>query len=56
VDTTKPACVDILPSGAALGSKHAEEPVYAPGACKVSGGEATGAALPTGPITICCLP
>lgn len=56
VDTTKPACVDILPTGAALGSKLAAEPLYAPGACKASGGEPTGAALPINPITICCLP
>jgi hypothetical protein len=56
VDTTKPACVDVLPAGAALGSKLASEPVYAPGACQASGGEPTGAAVPINPITICCLP
>ncbi len=56
VDTTKPACVDILPSGAALGSKLAEEPTYAPGTCQPSGGEAMGAALPANPVTVCCLP
>ncbi len=56
VDTTKPACVDILPSGAALGSKLAEEPLYEAGACAASGGEPTGAAVPINPITICCLP
>jgi hypothetical protein len=56
VDTTKPACVDILPSGAALGSKLAQEPLYGAGACAASGGEPTGAVVPTNPITICCLP
>ncbi|MEP7124899.1 MAG: hypothetical protein ABJE95_28480 [Byssovorax sp.] len=56
LDATKPACVDILPAGAALGSKLGGEPQYAPGACAVSGGEPTGAAVPVNPITVCCLP
>ena len=56
VDASGPACLDILPSGAALGSKLAEEPHYVPGVCQASGGEGTGVALPTNPVTICCLP
>ena len=56
LDATKPACVDILPAGAALGSKLAGEPLYAPGACQATGGAPTGAAVPSNPITVCCLP
>lgn len=56
LDATKPACVDILPHGAALGSKLAGEPLYAPGACQPTGGEPTGAAIPVNPTTVCCLP
>jgi hypothetical protein len=56
VDATGSACLDVLPSGQALGSKLATAPVYAPGACQVSGGEPTGEALPVQPSTYCCLP
>ena len=56
VDASGPACLDVLPSGAALGSKLAKEPHYVPGVCQVSGGAGTGVALPTNPSTICCLP
>lgn len=55
VDASGPACLDV-PSGAALGSKLAAEPHYAPGVCHAVGGEGTGVALPTDPVTICCLP
>jgi hypothetical protein len=50
------ACLDIVPSGQALGSKLATAPIYAPGACQVSGGEPTGEALSVEPSTFCCLP
>jgi hypothetical protein len=56
VDATGSACHDIFPSGQALGSKSATEPVYAPGVCQVSGGEPTGEAVPADPSTYCCLP
>jgi hypothetical protein len=56
VDATDPVCLDVAPSGQALGSKLATAPVYAPGACQVSGGEPVGAALPADPSTYCCLP
>ncbi|MFS8068753.1 MAG: hypothetical protein ACMG6S_20525 [Byssovorax sp.] len=56
VTATQPFCTDIQPMGSALGSKLATEPVYAPGACQVSGGEAVGEALPEEPSTFCCLP
>jgi hypothetical protein len=56
IDASGPACLDILPTGQAFGSKLATEPVYAPGACQVSGGEAVGDAVPDEPSTFCCLP
>jgi hypothetical protein len=56
IDATGPACFDILPSGQALGSKLAEEPVYVHGACQVSGGEPVGDAVAVDPLTYCCLP
>ncbi|MEP7123215.1 MAG: hypothetical protein ABJE95_19965 [Byssovorax sp.] len=56
IDATGPVCLDVAPSGQALGSKLATAPVYAPGACQVSGGEPTGQALPAEPSTYCCLP
>ncbi len=55
VDETGSACVDILPSGQALGSKSATKPVYTPGVCQASGGEPIGAATPEEPLTFCCL-
>jgi hypothetical protein len=56
IDAMSSACLDIVPSGQALGSKLATAPVYAPGACQASGGEPTGEALPVQPATYCCLP
>ncbi|MEO5728194.1 MAG: hypothetical protein ABI134_27210 [Byssovorax sp.] len=56
VTATQPFCTDIQPMGSALGSKLATEPVYAPGACQVSGGQAVGEALPEESSTFCCLP
>jgi hypothetical protein len=56
VDATGSACLDILPSGQALGSKLSEQPVYAPGVCQVSGGAPMGEAIPDEPSTYCCLP
>lgn len=56
VDATGPVCLDIAPSGQALGSKLAEEAVYAPGACQISGGEPQGEAVAVDPLTYCCLP
>jgi hypothetical protein len=56
VDATVSTCLDVSPSGQALGSKLATEPVYVPGVCQVSGGEAIGDAVPEEPSTFCCLP
>ena len=55
IDSSGPKCLDVLP-GVALGSKLATAPVYAPGACQVSGGEPMGEAVPAEPSTFCCLP
>jgi hypothetical protein len=55
VDSSGPKCLDV-PPGVALGSKLATEPVYAPGVCQVSGGDAIGQAAPVEPSTFCCLP
>jgi hypothetical protein len=56
IDSTGPACIDILPSGQAFGSKLATAPVYSPGVCQISGGMAIGEAVPEEPSTFCCLP
>jgi hypothetical protein len=56
IDATNSTCLDVSPSGQALLSKLATAPVYAPGACQVSGGEPTGEAMPEEPSTFCCLP
>jgi hypothetical protein len=56
LSSASPTCFDVVPSGQALGSKLATPPVYAPGACQVSGGEAVGDAVPREPSTFCCLP
>lgn len=56
LSSTSPTCFDVVPAGQALGSKLADEPVYAPGVCQISGGEPMGEAVPTDPATYCCLP
>ena len=55
IGASGPKCLDML-SGVALGSKLATEPVYTPGVCQVSGGEAIGEAVPEELSTFCCLP
>jgi hypothetical protein len=49
------SCADV-PAGSALGSKSAGPTTYTPGACEASGGEPLGAAVPSQPVTFCCLP
>lgn len=56
IDATGPTCLDVMPSGQALGSKQASAPVYAPGVCQASGGQPVGNAVPAEPTTFCCLP
>jgi hypothetical protein len=55
VDATAPTCQD-LPPGTPLGSKSATAPTYTPGTCAPDGGVPSGAATPSGPSTLCCLP
>jgi hypothetical protein len=55
IDATAAGCLDILPSGQALGSKVASAPVYAPGVCQATGGKPIGDAAPAEPSTFCCL-
>ena len=55
VDAAGPACADVI-SGSPLGSKSATPPAYVPGACAPGGGAPMGAATPTMPQTICCIP
>jgi hypothetical protein len=50
-----PACVDLPPWGAALGSKKAVWVQETPGNCTGSGGP-VGAAVGVDPVTLCCLP
>jgi hypothetical protein len=56
IDATELQCYPIAPAGSALGSKSADAPVYAPGACQASGGDTLGEATPTEATTFCCLP
>jgi len=53
--SSAPACTDVLP-GAALASKSAGSVSYTPGSCTPSGGTPVGDAVPTMPVTFCCLP
>jgi hypothetical protein len=55
IDATGSSCLNILPSGQALGSKSATTPVFTPGVCQASGGQPVGAAVPAEPLTFCCL-
>jgi hypothetical protein len=50
---TGDGCVDI-PPGLALGGKTAEVVSNSPGTCAPAGGEPTGRAAPTLPVTVCC--
>jgi hypothetical protein len=53
VTSAGPSCI-MPPIGSALGSKAATPPVYTPGACTPSGGEAMGNVELIAPLTICC--
>jgi hypothetical protein len=54
VTSAQAACVDLMPSGTALGSKSAEAATYTPGICAPFGGEPIGTASVKGPSTFCC--
>ena len=49
-------CLDITLPGQALGSKSAGPTTYLPGTCPPEGGVASGSAIPTIPMTVCCRP
>jgi hypothetical protein len=55
ITSSGPSCIDV-PAGSALGSKKAGPATYAPGACAANGGEPVGSAVPSQPVTFCCLP
>jgi hypothetical protein len=56
VSSVSPKCLDIQPPGQGLGSKSAAPPVYLPGACEPTGGQATGVITGINPTTLCCRP
>ena len=56
VSSVSPKCLDIQPPGQGLGSKSATPPVYIPGACEPTGGQATGVITGINPTTLCCRP
>lgn len=51
-----PATCFGLPPGAGLGSKSGSFLVDMPGTCEVKGGKASGDVMPSGPVTLCCMP
>jgi hypothetical protein len=60
VSSEKEVCIDLMPSGPALGSKTVTDLEYIAGTCSASGGEPTGTVQPDpdpqGVTTVCCLP
>ena len=56
ISSAKLACHDIPIPGQALGSKSAGAVTYLPGTCPPEGGVASGTAIPTIPMTVCCRP
>jgi hypothetical protein len=56
ISSAKPACLDLTIPGQSLGSKSAGPTTYVPGACPPGGGVASGTAIPTIPMTVCCRP
>ena len=56
ISSAKLACFDITIPGQALGSKSAGTVTYLPGTCSPGGGIASGTAIPTIPMTVCCRP
>lgn len=58
IKSTGPTCIDLVPSGPALGSEVITDLQYMSGTCAASGGEPVGVAEPNpeGAMTVCCLP
>jgi hypothetical protein len=56
ISSVSTTCVDIQLPGQALGSKSAGSTTYHPGTCPAMGGDASGSAVKTNPVTFCCRP
>ena len=56
ISSASETCVDVQLPGQALGSKSANLVSYLPGTCPPAGGNASGAAIKTEPVTYCCRP
>ena len=56
VSSQSPTCIEIQLPGQALGSKSAGPTTYLPGTCPAMGGDASGTAIKTNPVTLCCRP
>jgi hypothetical protein len=56
VSSESSTCFDIQLPGQPLGSKSAGPTTYLPGTCPAMGGEASGTAVKTNPVTFCCRP
>ena len=56
LSSAEPSCIDITLPGQSLGSKSAGAVTYLPGTCSPGGGVASGTAIPTIPMTLCCRP
>jgi hypothetical protein len=56
ISSVSTTCVDIQLPGQALGSKSAGSTTYHPGTCPAMGGDASGSAVKTSPVTFCCRP
>ncbi|MEO5727126.1 MAG: hypothetical protein ABI134_02960 [Byssovorax sp.] len=56
ISSSSPTCIDNQLPGQALGSKSAGPTTYLPGTCPAMGGDASGTAVKTDPVTLCCRP
>ncbi len=56
ISSASETCVDVQLPGQALGSKSASLVSYLPGTCPPAGGDASGTAIATEPVTYCCRP
>ena len=56
ISSASETCIDVQLPGQALGSKSAGFVSYLPGMCSPAGGDASGAAIKTEPVTYCCRP
>jgi hypothetical protein len=56
ISSASETCTDIQLPGQALGSKKAGPTTFLPGICPAIGGDASGSAIETNPVTLCCRP